>query len=150
MTTPKQNERATRRLFEAVFVEHDYDAIDDLVAEDYVLHDPSLPEPVHGVDGFREMAEMGATVVDGTIEIDQLLAFDDYVVARWTQTGTHVGRMGQIEPTNQTVTITGIEIDRFEDGKLAETWGEVNLLNMLVQIGEVSPDLFAPPVPAGD
>lgn len=150
MTTPKQNERAARRLIEAVFEEHDYDVIDELVSEDYVLHDPSLPEPVRGPEGFREMAEMGATIVDGSMEIDQLLAFDDYVVVRWTQTGTHVGQMGQIEPTNEEVTITGIEIDRFEDGKLAETWGEVNLLNMLIQIGEVSPDLFAPPVPAGD
>lgn len=144
MSTPQENEKLARRLFEEVFEERNYDVIDDLVAEDYVLHDPSMPEPVRGPEGFREMAEMGASIIDGTLEIDQLIATEDYVVVRWTHHGTHVGQLGRIEPTNEDVTITGIEIDRFEDGKLAESWGEVNLLNLLVQIGEVPADLFTP------
>lgn len=110
-----------------------------------------MPEPVHGPAGFREMTGRGATIIDGPLEIDQLLSVDDYVVARWTQTGTHVGRMGRIEPTNEAVTITGMEIDRFEDGQLVESWSEVNLTNLLVQIGAVPEDLLAPgPRPAAD
>lgn len=150
MSRQTDNERVAQRLIEEVFGEHNFDIIDDLVHEEYVLHDPSLPEAVHGPEGFREMAEMGAAVVDGPIEVDQLLSVNDYVVARWTQRGTHVGQLGRIEPTDEEVTITGIEIDRFEDGQLVETWSEINLLNFLIQIGEVSADLFAPPVSASD
>ena len=150
MTTPEENERISRRLTEAVFEQQNYDVIDELVDEDFVLHDPSMPEPVRGPDGYREMAEMGADIVDGPVEIDQLLAADDWVVSRWTQTGTHVGKMGNVEPTNEEVTITGIDINRFEDGKLAETWSEVNLLNMLVQVGAVPDDLFSEEPQAAD
>ncbi|MFC4549056.1 MULTISPECIES: ester cyclase [Halorussus] len=142
MATTQDNERLHRRITEEVWEQKNYDAIDELVAEDYVLHDPSMPEPVRGRDEYREMAEMGASIVDGPIEIDQLLAMDDYVVSRWTQRGTHVGKMGNVEPTNEEVTINGIDINRFEDGKLAETWAEVNLLNMLMQVGAIPADLF--------
>ena len=150
MTTPEENKKLARRLVEEVWEKHNFDVIDELVAEDFVLHDPSMPEQIHGPEQYREMAKMGASIVDGPIEIDQLLSMDDYVVSRWTQRGTHVGQMGSIEPTNEEVTITGIDINRFEDGKLAETWSEVNLLNMLVQIGAIPEDLFEPEDAAGD
>ena len=150
MTTPEDNEELHRRITEEIWEKRNFDAIDELVAEDFVLHDPSMPEPIRGPDEYREMAETGAGVIDGPIEMDQLLSMDDYVVARWTQRGTHVGEMGGIEPTNEEVTITGIDINRFEDGKLAESWTEVNLLNMLMRIGAIPEDLFEPAPPAND
>lgn len=150
MTTPKDNEKLVRRLTTEVWENENFDVIDELVAEDYVLHDSSLPEPVRGPDGYREMAEMGAGMVDGQIDIDQVITTDDLVVSRWTQKGTHTGEMAGIEPTNEEVTITGIDISRVEDGKLVESWQEVNMLNMLMQIGAIPEDLFSEEVPAGD
>lgn len=153
MTTAENNEAIARRIFEEVWQNHNYDVIDELVGENYVLHDPSIPEGTEwpsGREGYRMMAEMGAEVIDGSLDLEQLISAEDYVVSRWKQTGTHVGRMGSIEPTNEEVTITGIEIDRFEDGKLAETWQEVNMLPMLVQVGAVPADLFSPEAPADD
>ncbi|WP_227353589.1 ester cyclase [Haladaptatus salinisoli] len=150
MTTTQDNEKLHRRITEEVWEKHDFDVIDELVADDYALHDPSMPEPVRGPEGYREMAEMGAGTVDGPIEIDQLISTDDYVVARWTQRGAHTGEMAGIEPTNEEVTVTGIDINRFEDGKLAETWSEVNILGMLMQIGAVPEDLFSDAPPADD
>ena len=150
MTTAEDNEAIARRIFEEVWQNHNYDVIDDLVAEDYDLHDPSMPEETEwpsGREGYRLMAEMGANIIDGPLELEQLISAGDYVVGRWRQTGTHVGEMGNIEPTNEEVTITGIEIDRFEDGKLAETWQEVNMLPMFMQIGIVPEDLFSSEMP---
>lgn len=140
MATAAENEEISRRLTEGVFGERNFDLIDELVAEDYVLHDPDMPEPVRGREGYREMAEGGTSMIDGLIEIDQTISLDDWVVSRWTQRGTHVGEMMGIEPTNEEVTVTGIDINRFEDGKLAETWHEVNILGMLMQIGSVPMD----------
>ncbi|WP_227374544.1 ester cyclase [Haladaptatus halobius] len=150
MTTTQDNEKLHRRITEEVWEDHNFDVIDELVADDYVLHDPSMPEPVRGPEGYREMAEMGAGTVDGPIEMDQLISTDDFVIARWTQRGPHVGEVAGIEPTNEEVTVTGIDINRFEDGKLAETWSEVNLLNMLMQIGAIPEDLFSDAPPADD
>ena len=136
MTTGQENEEIARRIFEEVWQNRNYDVIDELVAEDYVLHDPGVPEGVEwpgGREGYRRMAEMGAEIIDGDLEIQELVPSGDLVVVRWRQTGTHVGKMGSV---------TGIEIDRFEDGKLVETWQEVNMLPMLMQIGAVPADLF--------
>lgn len=149
-TKAEDNERVVRRLVEEVWEKGNLDVIDELVAEEYVLHDPSMPEPVRGPDGYREMAEMGADIVDGRIEFDQVISTDDWVVSRWTQRGTHTGEMAGIEPTNEEVTITGIDISRVEDGKLAESWQEVNMLNMLMGIGAIPEDLFSPEMPADD
>lgn len=148
--TAQDNEELHQRINEEIWEKQNFDAIDEYVADDFVLHDPSMTESIHGPDEYREMAEMGAGVIDGPIETEQLLSMGDWVVSRWSQTGEHVGEMAGIEPTNEEVTITGIDMDRFEDGKLAETWTEVNMLNMLMQIGAVPDDLFSEPAPAGD
>lgn len=148
MTTSEENEELVRRLTEEVWQNENFDVIDELVAEDYVLHDPSMPEEIRGPDGYREMAEMGAGIVDGSISIDQMISTDDMVVSRWTQQGTHTGEMAGVEPTNEEVTITGIDISRIEDGKLAESWQEVNMLNMLMTIGAIPEDLFSEEMPA--
>ena len=151
MSTNEDNEAIARRIFEEIWQEQNFDAIDELIAEDYVLHDPSMPEDVEwpdGREGVRQMAEMGGSMIDGPLEIDQMISAGEYVVSRWHQTGEHVGQMGNVEPTNEEVTVTGIEIDRFEDGKLAETWQEVGMIPMLVQIGAIDEDLFAPEMPA--
>lgn len=152
MSTTDENEAMARRIFEEIWQQHNHDAIDELVAEEYVLHDSSMPDSdwPKGREGYRQMAEMGAGMIDGDIELEQVIPAGEYVIVRWRQTGTHVGQMGTIEPTNEEVTVTGIEIDRFEDGMLAETWQEINLLPMLMQIGEVPMDLFSPEVPADD
>ncbi|WP_408958217.1 ester cyclase [Natrinema sp. 74] len=147
MSTQEDTETIARRIFEEIWQNHDYDVIDELIAEEYVLHDPSMPEAAEqptGRDGYRQMAEMGAEIIDGSLEIEQIVPAGDHVVVRWKQTGTHVGEMEGIEPTNEEVTVTGIEIDRFEDGQLVETWQEVGMLPMLTKIGVISEDLFSP------
>ncbi|WP_121743502.1 ester cyclase [Natronorubrum halophilum] len=147
MSTQEDTEAIARQIFEEIWQNHNYDIIDELVAEDYVLHDPSMPEETEwpaGRDGYRQMAEMGSEIIDGPLEIEQLLPAGDHVVIRWKQTGTHVGEMEEIDPTNEEVTVTGIEIDRFENGQLVETWQEVGMIPMLTQIGILSEDLFSP------
>lgn len=142
-TTTAENEQITQRLNEEVWENRNFDVIDELVAEDYVLHDEFMPEPMRGREGYREMAEMASGIIDGPIETHQLISTDDYVIGRWSQTGRHVGEMMGIEPTDEEVTVTGIDINRFEDGQLAESWQEVNVFGMLLQIGALPDELVA-------
>lgn len=81
--------------------------VGEFAADDYVFHDPSAPEPVRGPDGDREVAETGTQIIDGHIETDQLLTMDDDV-ARWTRRGTHVGKAGTTEPTDEEVNPGGV------------------------------------------
>jgi predicted ester cyclase len=40
-----------------------------------------------------------------------------------------------LQPTRKPITMTGIEIFRIENGKIAELWGEANLLGLMAQLG---------------
>lgn len=125
---------------------------DELVSEDYVLHDRSMPQGTEwasGPDGYRLMAEIWHGFIDSPVELNQLIPAGELVVLRWTQTGKLVGEMGSIEPTEK-VTITGIGINRFEDGKISETWQETGMIPMLTQIGVIPADLFSMEMSADD
>ena len=58
-------------------------------------------------------------------------------MTRWTATGTHDGDALGVPASGKTTTVTGIGIDRFEDGKIVEVWGNWDTLGMLQQIGAI-------------
>ena len=67
------------------------------------------------------------------------------MAARFTACGTHKGSFMNLPPTGKPITMTGIEIFRIEDGKIAELWGEANLLGLMAA-GD-RPQLKSKPIP---
>ena len=74
---------------------------------------------------------------DISFEIGLQVAEGDYVATRWTGTGTHNGPIMGIEPTGNSSTVTGIGIDRIEDGKVVESWNSWDTLGMMQSIGAI-------------
>ena len=70
-------------------------------------------------------------------EVHLLVAEGDYVVERFTASGTHRGEFMGAAPTNRTVTMPGINIFRFRDGKIVERWRNLDVLGFLVQLGVI-------------
>ncbi|HJT19796.1 MAG TPA: ester cyclase, partial [Nitrospira sp.] len=68
---------------------------------------------------------------DAHHSIDDLVAEDDRVVLRTTARGTHRGRFEGIEATGRTVEFTGLVIYRIQDGRIAESWGEIDLMRLM-------------------
>ena len=111
--------------------------IDELVASDYVGHDPAQPD-MHGPEGVKEFVTTYLTAFpDGKITIDAQIAEGDLVATRWTGRGTHNGDLMGIPPTGKQVTVDGITISRVEGGKVVEEWSNWNTLGMLQQLGVV-------------
>lgn len=54
--------------------------------------------------------------------ITHLVAEGDSVTIRWVTTGTHTGVYAGVKPTGRTVTYSGSDFYRFEDGRVVETW----------------------------
>jgi predicted ester cyclase len=50
-------------------------------------------------------------------------------------TGTHEGSVFGEEPTGKEVELTAIEINRFENGRLVETWTQSDMLGLKEQLG---------------
>jgi predicted ester cyclase len=132
--TPKE---IARRLAEEPWAGNT-DVIDELVAPDYVGHNPPNREPNVGPQGFREFVETYRSAFpDGRITVDAQLADGDRVVSRWTAQGTHRGKLMGIAPTGREVTTHGITISRISAGKVVESWSNWDALGMLVQLGVV-------------
>lgn len=71
------------------------------------------------------------------ITVEDLLAEGDKVVDRWTARGTHPGELIGIPPTGKEVTITGMDILRISNGKIAEIWHQEDMLGMMQQLGVI-------------
>ena len=132
------NEQASRKILEEVFGAGKYDLADDVIRADAIGHDPALPEPVKGPEGLKEAARgYRAAFPDLEMTINQTVAEGDLVAIRWTAQGTHKGDLFGIAPTGKQATVTGITIDRYAGGKIAESWTNWDTLGLLQQLGAV-------------
>ena len=134
----EENRAVSRRVAEEVFNGGNVDLADELYAPDYVLHDPSLPEDLHGPEGIKRYAAMTlGAFPDIRVAVEDQVAEGDKVVSRWTATGTHTGDLMGIPPTGRRVEISGVTINRFSGGKIAEDWYQSDDLGMMQQLGVV-------------
>ena len=91
------NKEIIRRLVDGVWGDRNLGLIDELIAQDYVGHDPTQPAPIQGRGGFRQFVDMYQSAFhDATVTIDDQIAEGDQVVTRWTGRGTHTGEFSGI------------------------------------------------------
>ena len=111
--------------------------IDELVAPDALIRTP-LPIKATGAELARELfARLLAACPDLHITIEDLIEEGDEVVFPNTVTGTHQGEHMGIPPTGKSITYNEIFIARFADGRIAETWGVVDVLSQMRQLGVI-------------
>ena len=106
-----------------------------LLAKDCVCDDPLTP--ARGREALkRHVASLRSAFPDLRWTIEDMLAEDDKVVARWSLQGTHEGTLPAIgtRPTGEVVTFTGISIYRFENSKIVEIWQEGDYLSLVNQL----------------
>jgi steroid delta-isomerase-like uncharacterized protein len=130
------NKEVLRRWWEALNQGTALDIIGEIYGADYVLHDPSQPEPVVGLDGVRGFVS-GVTTgfPDGHYTIEQLIAEGDTVVQLISAQGTHKGEFAGIPATGKAIDIWLMVISRLADNKIVEEWQLVDSLSMLQQLG---------------
>jgi steroid delta-isomerase-like uncharacterized protein len=132
------NKSIVRRAFEELFNTGNLAVADQIYAAEYVGHDPALGQELRGPDGFKMYVRMYRNAFpDLQITIDDQVAEDDEVVTRFTARGTQRGELFGIPPTGESVTITGIAVDRLAGGKLVESWSNYDMLGLLRQLGFV-------------
>ena len=110
--------------------------MDELTAAGFVNHDPADPTESRGPAGAKAFITGYRTAFpDLHITIEDVIADGDKVMMRWTSRGTHRGVLMGLAPTGKQVEVTGMSIDRFEDGKIAESWSNWDTLGLLRQLG---------------
>jgi steroid delta-isomerase-like uncharacterized protein len=135
----EQNKALARRAFEEVWNQGKLTVIDELTASSATYSDPNVPGgKFTGPEGVKQFVQIyRGAFPDVRITINDQIAEGDKVVTRWTATGTHKGQLMGIAPTNKHATVTGVNIDRYQDGKVVEAWASYDMLGMLQQLGVV-------------
>jgi predicted ester cyclase len=81
---------------------------------------------------------MHSTFAELEIHVEELIAGEEKVVARWRQNCLHVGRLLGVSATGKPIEWSGITIFRLQDGKVMDERGEENMLGVMWQL-EVIP-----------
>lgn len=134
----EQNKAIARQVIEEVFSKGRVDLLEQCYSPDYVGHDPVDPEDTRGIEGMRErVAQYRGAFSDMRVTTEDCFAEGDRVATRWTVRGTHDGDLMGIAPTGKQFVIDGLTIDRFEDGKIVETWDNWDALGLMQQLGAI-------------
>jgi steroid delta-isomerase-like uncharacterized protein len=127
-----------RRIFEEIVNQGRIDAVDELMAEDFLDHGPM--GDTQGREAFKaSITAWRSAVPDVHCEVDNLIAEGDTV--GWTvhTTGTHTGDGLGFPATGKPFETVSANIGRFKDGRATEHWAEQGLFPMLAQIGMLPP-----------
>jgi steroid delta-isomerase-like uncharacterized protein len=111
------------------------ETIDELVEPDATISTP-LPIEAIGAQKLKEVVgRLHRAYPDLHVTVEDVIAEGDRVVSRNTVTGTHRGEYMGLPPTGKSVTYNEIFIYRFTSGRIAETWGVVDVPSQLRQLG---------------
>ena len=132
----ERNKDVSRRWIE-LFNERDEPGQADVLAEDYVAYAPASLEPApldpEAWAGF--LAGFAEGFPDLQLTIENSVAEGDLVAQRIHFKGTHTGEFQGLPPTGRKVEFSGLELNRFEDGRVAEHWFQLDSLTLLQQLG---------------
>lgn len=96
---------------------------------------PGLPAGVAGLRTFYGMA--WAAFPDGQLHVDDVVAEGDRVAVRYRLTATHQGPFMGIPATGKAITLNGMTILRFANGRCVKRWQQADNLGLLQQLGVV-------------
>jgi predicted ester cyclase len=138
----EDNKGLSRRFFDGLS-RNDVAIIDELCTPDFVLHDPAgpggWPRGVNDREEYKKYLSGFFAAMPGQFTIDDMIAEGDKVVTRWTYRSTHQGQWRDVSATGKEVTFTATSTSRFVDGKVTETWQNVDNLGVLTQLGLYQP-----------
>ena len=125
---------ATKR-FGDIVNSGELDAFPEVVAPGCVDNDPA-PGQAAGPEGFKAFfTQMRTAFPDMKVEPQTMVSEGDQVAFAYTLTGTHGGDFLGVAATGKKIKSRGLQIGRFEDGKMVERWGSSDELGILKQIG---------------
>jgi serine phosphatase RsbU (regulator of sigma subunit)/predicted ester cyclase len=121
----EENMALAHRFMEARVVKRDLDAVDEMLAPDFINHNKLVPgqEPDRE-DYLRGIAAFHAALSPGRLIIEDQVAGADKVVTRFIVHATHDrGELMGVAPTGRELTNRAIVVHRIVEGKIAEEWG---------------------------
>jgi predicted ester cyclase len=110
----------------------------DVVTDDFIDHGSPVPLPP-GPDGYIAILTFVTTVLQVRYEVDDIVSSADTVALRATAHGVNAVSPQGIEPTGRPFVMKTAHFFRSRDGLLCEHWGIRDELDVLYQVGALTP-----------
>lgn len=132
------NVRVVTRFLTEVVNGKRFDLVEELWAPDMIWRGASMGE-VRGVEAFQKglSSDVGVTFSDMKLEIKDMIAAGDKVVAYFTNSGINVGAYRGRPATGKYAIWEGMGIYRLADGKIAEATFCEDLYGQLSMLGHM-------------
>ncbi len=136
----EQHKATARRWFTEIIAEGRLAVADEIFAANHIIHDPHAPPSgwPDGPEGLKMVAQVfGGGFRDWHIVVEAQIAEGDTVASRWVASATNTGPVMGMPPTGKLVHVTGVNVARFVEGKIAESWFNFDMLTLLQQLGAI-------------
>ena len=137
MSTIDTNKTVARRYLEDFWNGDEAAVIEKLAVDDVIGH-PVPGQTLQGRDLLKQRhAALRGIYGDPHFAVEDLIAEGDKVLVRWSFTGKHIGPLMGAAPTGKQISIGGMNLFQFVDGKIVEFWVNADDLGELQQLGVV-------------
>ena len=139
----EENIATSKRGLEEAFNRGNLDVFDEDTTEGFVNHDPIMGDQDRE-SSKQQIASYRQAFPDIHITIEDIFAAGDKVVMRWRGDGTFENEFMGLPPTHEKGDpVRGITIDRYEGGKIAESWTQWETLTFMRNVGAVPDEAAA-------
>lgn len=130
------NKALVRRFIDEVFVGGSFDAVDELLTDDFTPHTGATMGP--GKEPLKAaIRRVAAGLADVSMTIEDMVAEGDRVAVRLTSRARHVGPFMGLPASGRSYAIEELHLFRIRDGRIAEHWHQADFLGMFAQLGVV-------------
>lgn len=137
---PTETKAIVRRLYHEVWNKRRLEVIKELISPSHALHDPHLAGSAVGPDAYkRVLTQFIAAFPDLRFEVEDYICEEDKVAAMWTISGTHKREFRGISGTNKKIAVEGVTIHQIANGKIMDSYLNLDYLGLMEQLGVASP-----------
>ena len=106
-----------------------------LLADDFIAHMAGITEPLDR-EGFKQLGgEFYRAFVDGKHTFDEIIVEENRIVTCGKFAATHLGKFQGLPPTKKQIEISVMHIDKVENNKIIEHWGQGDARGLMKQLG---------------
>lgn len=134
------NKVLLQRLFDEMYTQGDLRIADDIVAIDYINHNPA-PGEAAGREGLKTfVAYLRRAFADLTITIEDQVAEGQKVVTRFTISGIQAGEFAGLPPSGKPIAVTAMSIHHIVEDQIWESWFNWDALGLVQQLDARRPE----------
>lgn len=122
------------RFYEQVLNQHNSELIPELFTPAVVTH--ATTGNGAGIEAIRRSVDsVHGLFPKHHFTVEDVVVNGDKAAARWTMTAVNTAPIAGVPPTGKPITNSAIVFYRFEGGKIAELWIQIDQLGVFRQIG---------------